>query len=319
MNSILPDFLVLEAEGIYCRYGDFYVDPQIPVKIAVISHAHGDHAKPGNKLVYCTRPTAAVMNYRYQSSSGDEFKLYEYGQSFLINGIKITFLSAGHILGSAQILLEFKEVRYLYTGDYKLQEDVTCAPFTFVEADVLITESTFANPDVTHPNVVQEINKLNETPYSVLLGAYSLGKAQRINQLINEHCPDRTVLVHRSILAIHKIYEEFGINSLTYQPYSKKLLKGNNKGMVYLVPPLAFNGFDRGKTLVRAFASGWQRLQEGNTISLYISDHVDWKDILFTIEQVKPKEIWTLHGDGRILKDYYQGQIPVKILNLNMI
>lgn len=317
--DILSDFLVLKPEGIYCRYGDFYLDPQLPVKIAVISHAHGDHAKPGNKLVYCTRPTAAVMNYRYQSRSADEFKLYEYGQTFIVNTIKITFLSAGHILGSAQILLEYKSVRYLYTGDYKLQQDATCAPFTFIKADVLITESTFANPDITHPSVIQEINKLNETPYSVLLGTYSLGKAQRINQLINEHCPDRTVLVHRSILAIHKIYEDFGINSLIYQPYSKKLLKGNNKGMVYLVPPLAFNGFDRGKTLVRAFASGWQRLQEGNTISLYISDHVDWNDILFTIEQVEPKEIWTLHGDGRALKEHYQDQIPVKILNLNMI
>lgn len=319
MESILSDFLVLKPEGIYCSYGNFYLDPQVPVNTAVISHAHGDHAKAGSKLVYCTPPTAAVMNYRYQSRSAEGFILIEYEEYFLINDIKITFISAGHILGSAQILLEYKGVRYLYTGDYKLQKDATCTPFTFVEADVLVTESTFANPNVRHPDVVQEIKKLNETPYSVLLGAYSLGKAQRINQLINEHCPDRTVLVHRSILAIHKIYEQFGINSMSYQPYSKQLLKGNNKGMIYLVPPLAFNSFDRRKTLVRAFASGWERLQLGNTISLYISDHVDWEDILFTIEQVKPKEIWTLHGDGRLLKDYLKEKIPVKILNYSMI
>jgi putative mRNA 3-end processing factor len=319
MQVILADFLVLKPEGIYCRYGNFYLDPQSPVKTAVISHAHGDHAKPGNQLVYCTAPTAAIMKWRYQNRVTELFEIYPYHHSFFIQDIKVTFISAGHILGSAQILLEYQGVKYLYTGDYKIQSDPTCDPITFVEADVLITESTFANPITKHPNVVDEILKLKESPYSVLLGAYALGKAQRINQLINEHCPERTVLVHRSIFSIHKIYEEFGINNLIYQPYERRLMKSTNKGYVYLVPPLAFNSYDRGKTLIRAFASGWKHLQQGNTISLYISDHVDWEEILFTVQQVKPKEIWTLHGDGRYLRDYYEGQIPVKVLNEALI
>lgn len=315
MTPILDDFLVLKPEGIYCSVGDFYLDPQSPVRVGVISHAHGDHAKPGNQVVYCTPPTAAVMNYRYQSRSAEHFERYGYGESFSIGGVRITFLSAGHILGSAQVLLEHKGVRYLYTGDYKIQPDLTCDPITFVEADVLITESTFANPTTKHPDVVAEIQKLNASPYSVLLGAYALGKAQRINQLINQYCPDRTVLVHRSILALHKIYEDFGVTHLAYQPYERRLMKGQNKGLVYLVPPLAFSSYDRGKTLIRAFASGWERLQQGNTLSLYISDHVDWEEILFTIQQVKPKEIWTLHGDGRHLRTHFKGEIPVKVLN----
>lgn len=315
MIKIVNDFLVLTPEGIYCRYGDFYLDPQVPVKVAVISHAHGDHARPDNQLIYCTEPTAAIMHYRYSKSCGKEFNLVGYNQEFYIQGIKITFISAGHILGSAQILMEYNGVRYLYTGDYKIQEDATCEPITFVQADVLITESTFANPTAKHPDVVKEILKLNDSPYSVLLGAYALGKAQRINQLINEHCPDRIVLVHRSILSIHKIYEEFGVNNLIYQPYERRIMKGQNKGIVYIVPPLAFDSFDREKTLIRAFASGWERLQQGNTISLYISDHVDWDEILFTVKQVNPKEIWTLHGDGRHLRDHFQGEIPVKVMN----
>lgn len=319
MSLILADFLILKPEGIYCRYGDFYLDPQLPVKVGVLSHAHGDHAKPGNQFVYCTAPTAAVMNYRYQSRSAERFEIFDYHEPFFIQDIEITFIPAGHILGSAQILLAYQGVKYLYTGDYKIQSDVTCEPIVFVEADVLITESTFANPETKHPDVIKEIQKLNETPFSVLLGAYALGKAQRLNQLINEHCPDRTVLVHRSILAIHKIYEEFGVNTLNYQSYERRIMKGQNKGIVYLVPPLAFTSFDRGKTLVRAFASGWERLQQGNTISLYISDHVDWEEILFTIQQVKPKEIWTLHGDGRHLRDHYKGQIPVKVMNESSI
>lgn len=319
MGLILPDFLVLKAEGVYCRYGDFYLDPQHPVRIAVISHAHGDHAVPNNQLVYCTEPTAAIMKFRYKSTSAERFEIYPYHHSFLIQGVKITFISAGHILGSAQVLLEYEGVRYLYTGDYKIQEDPTCEPIELVKADVLITESTFANPDTKHPNVVDEILKLNQSPYSVLLGAYALGKAQRINHLINTYCPDRTVLVHRSIFSIHKIYEEFGVKGLQYQPYERRLMKSHNKGFVYIVPPLAFNSYDRGKTLIRAFASGWDRLQQGNTISLYISDHVDWQEILFTIQQVNPQEIWTLHGDGRHLRDYFKEEIPVKVLNESSI
>lgn len=315
MGVILEDFIVLKPEGIYCRYGNFYLDPQSQVKIAVISHAHGDHAKPGNQVVYCTAPTAAIMKWRYQNRSTELFEIFPYNQSFFIQEVKITFISAGHILGSAQILMEYQGVRYLYTGDYKVQEDPTCEPIAFVQADVLITESTFANPSTKHPKAVDEILKLKESSYSVLLGAYALGKAQRINQLINEHCPERTVLVHRSIYSIHKIYEEFGIKGLIYQPYERRLMKSNNKGYVYIVPPLAFNSYDRRKTLIRAFASGWERLQQGNTISLYISDHVDWEEILFTIQQVNPKEIWTLHGDGRHLRKYFRGEIPVKVLN----
>lgn len=319
MSAILEDFLVLKPEGIYCRYGDFYLDPQSPVRVALISHAHGDHARPGSQLIYCTPPTAAIMKVRFHNQSLGGFEIFTYHHSFYIQGIKITFISAGHILGSAQILMEYQGIKYLYTGDYKIQNDPTCDPATFVEADVLITESTFADPSIKHPDPVDEILKLNTSPYSVLLGAYSLGKAQRVNQLINEYCPSRTVLVHRSILSIHKIYEEFGVNNLIYQPYERRLMKSNNQGYVYLVPPLAFTSYDRGKTLIRAFASGWERLQKGNTISLYISDHVDWQDILYTIEKVKPQEIWTLHGDGRHLREYLKGKIPVKVLNESSI
>lgn len=103
--------------------------------------------------------------------------------------MKVSFYSAGHILGSAMILMEFEGVRYLYTGDYKLQRDPTCDPIELVNADVLITESTFATPETAHPDPEKEIRKLNETPYSVLLGVYSLGKAQRINALINSFVP----------------------------------------------------------------------------------------------------------------------------------
>jgi len=315
MNNILSDFLTLTPSGLYCIYGDFYLDPKLSVRCALISHAHGDHARPGNQLVYCTPATRAIMQSRYGKKAAVRFELVDFHQEFVINDIHITFLAAGHILGSAQILLLYKGVRYLYTGDYKMQVDSTCEPIDYTCADVLITESTFANPSVKHPDPIEEIQKLNQTPYNILLGTYGLGKAQRLTHLINTYCPEKTVLLHYSILPIHKIYEQFGIANLLYKPYDRKIMKQNDQGYIYLVPALTFNSYFKAKNLVKAFASGWEYLQRRNDISLYISDHVDWTDILAYIEKVKPQEIWTLHGDGKALQEYFSETITVKILN----
>jgi len=315
MSNVLPDFLTLTASGLYCAYGDFYIDPQVPVRCALISHAHGDHARPGNQLVYCTPATQAIMQSRYGKKAAIEFEQTNFNEVFYLKDIQITFISAGHILGSAQILLVYKGVRYLYTGDYKMQVDPTCEPIAYTHADVLITESTFASPLVKHPDVVTEIKKLSQTPYNILLGTYGLGKAQRLNHLINMYCPEKIVLLHYSILPIHKIYEQFGVNDLLYKPYDRKIMKHTDCGHIYMVPALTFNSYFKAKNLVKAFASGWEYLQRKNDISLYISDHVDWHDILQYIEKVKPREIWTLHGDGRALQEYYHGRIAVKILN----
>ena len=315
MYNILPDFLTLTPSGLYCSYGDFYLDPQVPVQNAVISHAHGDHARPGNHLIYCTAATQAIMQSRYGKTAGTKFEVKAFNEEFYIKDIQILLFSAGHILGSAQILLTYKGIRYLYTGDYKMQTDFTCEPLQYTQADVLITESTFANPSVRHPDPVIEIQKLNQTPYNILLGTYGLGKAQRLNHLINTYCPEKTVLLHHSIVPIHKIYEKFGVEGLKYKLYDRKVMKHNDKGYVYMVPALTFNSYFKAKNLVKAFASGWEYLQRMNDISLYISDNVDWDDILSYIENVQPKEIWTLHGDGRVLQEHFKGLIAVKILN----
>jgi putative mRNA 3-end processing factor len=312
---IIADFLILDEIGLYCSSGDFYVDPRQPVAIAVISHAHGDHAVPGNEAVFCTAATSEIMKLRYKKNSGGEFNILPYNESFEIRGVKITFIPAGHILGSAQVLLEYHGARYLYTGDYKLQTDKTCEPIVLVEADVLITETTFADPLVQHPDPVAEIQKLNAHRHNVLLGAYSLGKAQRLISLITEHCPDRKILVHYGILPINAIYEKFGFKPGVYEPYNRKLMKQPGLGYVYIVPPMTFDSYFRAKNVMRAFASGWKQLQRHNDFELLISDHVDWNDILEMIRMTKPTEIWTTHGDGKQLQKYFEGQIPIKILN----
>ncbi|WP_256012420.1 MBL fold metallo-hydrolase [Desertivirga xinjiangensis] len=311
---ILADFLVYDEKGLFCKVGNFYLDPHQAVQTAVISHAHGDHACSGNTKVYCTPATASIMQLRLKKNAGEEFLKFPYEQKFTINNVVISFFPAGHILGSAMVLMEYQGIRYLYTGDFKLQEDATCEPAELVEADVFITETTFADPEIKHPDPVEQIIKLNDSHHNVLLGAYALGKAQRIVNLIHRNCPARKVYLHHSMLSITKLYEDFAFNPGSYEPYNRKLMKLPGKGFVYIVPPLTFDSYFRAKGVLRMFASGWKRLQHNNDASLYISDHADWDDILKSIQVVRPREIWTLHGDGTHLRKHFEGKLPVKIL-----
>ncbi len=311
---IIPDFVVYNEKGLFCETGNFYLDPQHPVDNAVVSHAHGDHAIPGHTNVFCTPATGSIMRLRLKKNAGKAFFPYAFKQTFSINNVLISFYPAGHILGSAMVLMEYLGVRYLYTGDFKLQEDDTCEPAELVEADVFITETTFANPDIIHPDPVKEISQLNNSDHNVLLGAYVLGKTQRLISLISKYCPSRTIFLHHSMIAVTKLYEEFSFYPGSYDLYNRKLMKMPGKGFVYIVPPLTFESYFRAKGVMRVFASGWKRLQNNNDMSLYISDHADWNDIMRSIEIVKPKEVWTLHGDGSFLKNHFAGKMPVKIL-----
>ena len=312
---ILNDFLIQNETGLYCAYGNFYLDPQTPVLNAVISHAHGDHACSGNQHVYCTEATSLFMLHRYKKFAAGSFFLKAYHESFNLNGVKITFISAGHIAGSAQVLMEYQGIRYLYTGDYKLQDDPTCEPIEFTQADVLITETTFADPLTQHPRAEVEIKNLEATTQNIMLGAYALGKSQRIVRLINDHCPDKRVLVHHSIMPFMRIYEQLGFDLGKYEVYDRKVMKQNQQGLVYMVPPMVFKSYIKAINVVRVFASGWKRLQSSTGPQLCISDHVDWNDILESIAEVRPREVWTTHGDGGQLKTHFAGSLVIKSLN----
>jgi putative mRNA 3-end processing factor len=311
--NIKEDFLYFDKNGLYCKYGDFYIDPVQPAQKAVVSHAHADHAVSGNHKVYCTEATSQFMKLRYGKNAAAEFNIAGYDRPFNIGGVELTLIPAGHMLGSAQVLMEYGGVRYLYTGDYKLQPDATCEPLEWIEAEVLITESTFANPAIIHPDPVAEIKKLNDISINILLGAYGLGKSQRLINLITAHAPQKKILVHHKIVPVNAIYEKMGYPPGKCQVYSRKLMK-NQEEYIYLVPPFTFDSYLRATGVKRLFASGWKNLQVNEQDTLFISDHVDWNDILFTIKKTKPKEIWTLHGNGMHLKKQFGGDILVKLL-----
>jgi putative mRNA 3-end processing factor len=212
------------------------------------------------------------------------------------------------------VLMEYEGVKYLYTGDYKLQPDDTCEPIEYVQADVLITETTFADPNTRHPAAEEEILKLNATQSNIMLGAYALGKCQRLISLMNKYCPEKRILVHHSMMPFVKIYEQKGIDMGKYEMYDRKVMKNNHTNMVYLVPPMVFRSYFRAINVIRVFATGWKHLQNNNEIQLYVSDHADWEDIIYTIGQVKPTEVWTNHGDGLQLKSHYENSLVVKLL-----
>lgn len=312
---ILDDFIVIDKIGLYCRYGNFYLDPKEPVNNAVISHAHGDHAVGGNQEVYCTEATSLFMLHRYRKFAAGNFNIFGYHSPFDVNGVNISFIPAGHMLGSAMVLMEYQGIRYLYTGDYKLQPDHTCEPIEFITADVLITETTFADPNTKHPVAEEEILKLNSTKVNIMLGAYSLGKCQRLISLMNQYCPEKRILLHYSMMPFVKIYEQLGINLGKYEIYDRKVMKNNHEDMVYMVPPMVFRSYFKAINVIRVFATGWKHLQNNHEIQLYISDHADWNDIVSTIEKVKPRQVWTNHGNGMQLKNYYEKSLVVKLLN----
>ncbi len=312
--NLKDDFLSFNTNGLYCKYGDFYIDPILPVKTAVISHAHADHAISGNNTIYCTAATLAFMQLRYGKNIGKVFNIIPYHSPFSIGVVKITLIPAGHILGSAQVLMEYEGVRYLYTGDYKLQADATCEPIEWVKIDVLITESTFADPAIIHPDPVIEIEKINAIKSNILLGAYGLGKSQRLINMINTYAPQKKILIHFRIIPINAIYEKMGYPPGKYQIYSRKLMK-NQEEFVYIVPPFTFDSYIKATGVTRLFASGWKALQVNKQDTLFISDHVDWNDILQTVKHAQPKQIWTLHGNGIHLKKFFGDNIFVKLLN----
>ncbi len=310
---ILDDFLVKTSNGYYCKYADVFIDPKSAVNNSVVSHAHADHASPGSVNVYCTEATAAFMQLRYKHKAAKLFHLKEFNQVFTIAEVQFSFIAAGHILGSAQILMQYKGVKYLYSGDIKLQADDTVEPTEFVRADVLITETTFAHPSFVHPNALDEINTLKDKIGPIVIGSYVLGKAQRINALINTVFPDKNVFIHFDIYPYHKIYERLGKSELRYEILQKKDIRNGRQG-IYMVPPLTYESYKIQYPYTFAFASGWDHLQSKQQM-LKISDHMDWSELLTYIEQVKPTEIWAIHGNPAHLLEHFEGtDVKVKVL-----
>ncbi len=309
---MINNFITKTAAGLYCTEGDFYLDPKRSTGCALVSHAHGDHAVASKGSVYCTAPTASFMQYRHNRKTKADFRIVHYRIPFYINGIKITFFPAGHILGSAQILMEKDGDRYLYTGDFKTQSDPSCEAFEFVECDHLITETTFASPDYSHPDPIDEIESLFLQSKKVIVGAYSLGKAQRITQLITEHCNHVKVYIHPDLENYHKMYADHGFHLGDWLPFRRNDFD-NDEYSAFIVPPSQFRSYYQANVL-KVFATGWQRSYYRCDRVLRVSDHADWPGVLELVRRTNAKKVYTVHGNGTFLKDHLKESIEVQII-----
>lgn len=305
-----------EPHGIHIVPADVWVDPSRPVARALVTHGHADHARGGHGETIATPATLAIMELRYNTRDGAVS--VHYGESIALGGgVSATFVPAGHVLGSAQVLLEHAGERVVVTGDYKRRADPTCAPFEVTACDIFITEATFGLPVFTHPPIAQEIGKLRdrlaaEPDRCVLVGAYALGKAQRVIAELRAAGHHEPIYLHGAMEKMCRLYEDFGV-ALGELRLVSDAKKDAMRGQVAVCPPSALN--DRWSRRlpdpVTAMASGWMRVrqrarQRGVELPLVISDHADWTELTTTIAEVNPAESWITHGREEALLRWCQ-------------
>src|SRR5579871_274374 len=202
---VRPESLLCPSPaGLYCPPGDFHIDPVRPVARAVITHGHADHARAGHGQVLATAATLDIMAVRYGDDYAGATQPLRYGETIARDGVEVRLVPAGHVLGSAQVVVSWRGLTIVVSGDYKRRRDPTCPPFEPVACDVFVSEATFALPVFRHPRDAREIGRLVKSASQFserthLVGAYALGKAQRVIKLLRESGYDRTIYVHGAL------------------------------------------------------------------------------------------------------------------------
>ena len=301
------DILTQTPAGLYCIPGDFHIDPTRPVPRALITHGHSDHARSGHGAVLATAQTLAIMALRYGAKFAGSTQEVAYGELLRIGDIDVSFHPAGHVLGSAQILMQSGDCRVVNTGDYKRASDPTCAAFEPVACDAFITEATFGLPVFRHPDTRLEVERLLAScrlfpERAHLVGAYSLGKAQRLMALIRQAGWDRPIWIHGAMEKITDYYISEGIELGDIRKVAAADRPGLG-GEIIICPPSAMQDLWARKfpDPVTAFASGWMRVrararQVGVSLPLVVSDHADWDDLCATVLETGCSEVWVTHG-----------------------
>lgn len=304
--------LEVNDAGLYCAPGDFYIDPWRKVNRAVTTHAHSDHAKPGSGHYLCSAEGLHVLRARLGKSA--HIETLKYGDPITIGSVKVSLHPAGHILGSAQVRVEYKGEVWVVSGDYKREADTVCTPFEPVKCHTFITESTFGMPVFNWPRPETVFNDINNWWASesrlgnnCMISAYSLGKAQRLLSGLNPEIGP--IYVHPTVQAINEAYAHSGI----LLPQCNTDIDQTIRGAMMILPPGAAHtpGLQSKETLATAFASGWmaiRSIRKRNPVDkgFVLSDHADWKGLLQTIKEVQPERVLVTHGYISVLVKYLQ-------------
>lgn len=301
------DLVIARPEGLYCPQGDFYIDPWRPVERAVITHAHSDHARAGHRHYLAAERGASVLLSRLP---GIDLQTAAYGERVELNGVTLSLHPAGHVLGSAQVRIEYRGRVWVASGDYKLDADPTCDPFEPVRCDTFITESTFGLPIYRWdpPQSVFESvdswwrHNAAEGRASVLF-CYAFGKAQRI--LASVDAAIGPIFCHGAVEPLNRAYREAGVALPEVGMVSAIAAKDKAifKQALVVAPPSA-----QGSAWMRrfgdysdAFASGWMRLRgtrrrRGVDRGFVLSDHADWPSLQKAIQATGAERIIVTHG-----------------------
>jgi putative mRNA 3-end processing factor len=311
------DLLCPRPEGLWCGPGRFFIDPVRAVERALITHGHADHARAGHAAVLATAETLDIMALRYGQNFAGTRQAIALGERIQIGDVLVTFHPAGHVLGSAQISVEHRGLRIVVSGDYKRAPDPTCAAFEVVPCDVFVSEATFGLPVFRHPDTEDEVDKLLASvrlfpDRAHLVGAYALGKAQRMMSLIRRAGYDRPIHIHGALEKLTAYYASQGI-ALGDTPLVRAADRAKLKGEIIICPPGSMADLWSRKfpDPVTAFASGWMRVrararQRGVQLPLVVSDHADWDDLCRTIVETGCGELWVTHGQEDALVHFAQ-------------
>ncbi len=323
--ATLGDWLEPYPHGLYVRPADAWVDPSTPQARALVTHGHADHARGGHGRVWATPETLAIMDCRYGTQTGEPVS---YGGAVRLGEVDVRFVPAGHVLGSAQIVLEHRGERVVVSGDYKRRADPTCAPFEPVACDVFITEATFGLPVFRHPDTGDEIDKLLAALHAnparcVVVGAYALGKAQRVIAELRARGHAAPIYIHGALQRLCDLYAELGVELGELRP-ATGAAKADMAGHVVMCPPSALNDrwARRLPDPITAMASGWMRVrqrarQKNVELPLILSDHADWDELTDTLREIAPREVWVTHGrDDALVHWCMTHQIKARALAL---
>lgn len=324
----LDQWLYPTERGLYCEPADVFIDPSRPVSRAIITHGHSDHARPGHGAVLATPETIAIMKLRLGAEGAGRFEPVVLRETLAIDGVSVRLVPAGHILGSAQVVLEWNGQRAVISGDYKRSADPTCLPFEPVVCDVFVTEATFALPVFQHEPAAGEVARLlasirRNPERAHLVGAYSLGKCQRVIRLTRDAGYDAPIYLHGAMMAMTELYQGLGIELGEIRAVTDAS-PSDLAGALVLSPPSAVSDrwSRRFPDPVTAFASGWMRIkgrvrQSGVELPLVISDHADWPELISTVLETGAEDVWVTHGrDDALVYELSRRGLKARALSL---
>jgi putative mRNA 3-end processing factor len=310
-------------QGLYCAAGDFYIDPIEPVARAVITHAHGDHARPGSQAYLATAASLPILRHRLGAAAS--LAALEYGEAVQLGGARVSLHPAGHVLGSAQVRIEADtgggREAWVVSGDYKRGADPTCAPFEVVPCDVFVTEATFAAPiyrwepgEAVAGDVLAWWRDCAAEGSTALLFCYAFGKAQRLLAELGRleaggaALPNGPIYLHGAMVELVALYRAAGVAMPETAHLGDDVPRASYPGRLVLAPPSAYRSpwMRRFKAFETAFASGWMRVrgaqrQRGHDRGFVLSDHADWPELTRTAAETGARRILVMHGRADLL------------------